>query len=394
MSHRFSSFAAPIPGSKAVFAAILGVALAAASSAQSTRYRDITFDDVVVTRDVVYGVAVHSELRIPWPLLLDVYEPQGDRASTRPAVVIVHGGGFVTGRKDEADIARLARDFARRGFVAVSIDYRLWSGRGRFTRRIITDAMHDTKAAIRFVRRFAHLKRIDPRRIACMGPSAGGVTTCETAYVPGEGNSGSPGWPSDVQAIAVLWGAIWDERDLEAGEAPVLVVHGTRDYAIPFSYGQRIKARADRVGVPAVLEPIPGASHEPWKEYFRSYHQRTVDFFYEHLRLGELSGLVTRRDSRTTLTIGAFGVAADRIVVLGSLRPSHYRLPGLGTVCLDPTVVRVVLDSMLPTGRAIAGRQWTMDMRPGIHDALYWQAVAVSPEGAIRWITNCERTDF
>ena len=87
-------------------------------------------------------------------------------------------------------------------------------------------------------------------------------------------------------------------------------------------------------------------------------------------------------------------MAGDRIVVLGSLRSFRYRLPGIGTICVDPAVARPVIDNILPTGRAITARERTVDLPPGIKGTLHWQAVAARPDGTIRWITNCERTDF
>ena len=68
-------------------------------AAQDVRFRDEVFSEVVVTDDVAYGGAVNRWTGLSETLLLDVYEPLGDTAAARPAVVVVHGGGFKGGSK-------------------------------------------------------------------------------------------------------------------------------------------------------------------------------------------------------------------------------------------------------------------------------------------------------
>lgn len=74
-----------------------------------------------------YGIEVHRDLvytRSPVPLRLDVYQPEGaSERALRPVVLYVHGGGFRILSKDSHWV--MALQFARRGYVVVSIDYRL-----------------------------------------------------------------------------------------------------------------------------------------------------------------------------------------------------------------------------------------------------------------------------
>jgi acetyl esterase/lipase len=87
--------------------AVLGVAAAGPSA---KRYLKAVFDEVEVTHGVVYRHAVDAHGN-PVQLTLDVYEPAGDTASERPAVVWMHGGWFSDG--DKADMADYAEAFAR-----------------------------------------------------------------------------------------------------------------------------------------------------------------------------------------------------------------------------------------------------------------------------------------
>ena len=80
---------------------------------------------VRVTRDMIYG---EGPVRAPdpgtRPLLLDLYEP--DSASARrPAFVAVHGGGLTRGTRGSENMAQLCEELTKRGYVCVSIDYRL-----------------------------------------------------------------------------------------------------------------------------------------------------------------------------------------------------------------------------------------------------------------------------
>ena len=109
-----------------------------------------------------------------------------------------------------------ARKLAQRGFVTVSIDYRLYGLKptaknpgGAETSN--TDAMYDAKAAVRWLRKNAAELRIDTERIAAFGCSAGAMTTaflCGVGDTKGEGTSGNPGFSSDIQAGVALSGAI------------------------------------------------------------------------------------------------------------------------------------------------------------------------------------------
>lgn len=99
---------------------------------------------------------------------LDVYQPATRPAGTRsPALVWIHGGGWMGGTKNEARANNVCSTLARAGYVAVSIDYRLGAGAWPTN-------LHDCKNAVRFLRARAAQYGVDPARIAVAGGSAGG----------------------------------------------------------------------------------------------------------------------------------------------------------------------------------------------------------------------------
>ena len=94
----------------------------------SGRYQQPLFSSVATNLDVVYGENAQPTVVNPnarQTLYLDMYEPAGDTLAQRPLIVLAFGGSFVFGDRKSPDIVELCRRFAKMGYVAVSIDYRL-----------------------------------------------------------------------------------------------------------------------------------------------------------------------------------------------------------------------------------------------------------------------------
>lgn len=161
-----------------------------------TRYVDPVFDQIDITSDIVYS----NVLDKPWDpdalapsepgqqvdLALDLYEPRGDTATARPAIVLAHGGGFRSHDKTKTTMVDLAKHFAHLGYVAVSIDYRLDAADncGKLGGNMTPESgclyaaragISDGQAAVRWLRANAAEYRIDAKRIGFTGESAGAV---------------------------------------------------------------------------------------------------------------------------------------------------------------------------------------------------------------------------
>ena len=111
---------------------LLTIILACILISQDTRYVDEVFDSVDITQDVVYGNApdlpfwfwVESNTE-DIDLDMDIYEPAGDTLEKRPAIVFIHTGAFFSGHNELDDVVDLSIASAKRGYVAVNINYRL-----------------------------------------------------------------------------------------------------------------------------------------------------------------------------------------------------------------------------------------------------------------------------
>src|SRR5437899_2165063 len=116
-------------------------------------------DTVIADRDVEYSAVGGRQT-------LDIVRPREASATPRPAILLVHGGGFRGGNKE--GYTSLAVKLAEHGYVAASANYRL-APRNQFPA-----AVHDVKAAVRFLRANAAKYGIDTTHVGTLGGSAGG----------------------------------------------------------------------------------------------------------------------------------------------------------------------------------------------------------------------------
>jgi acetyl esterase/lipase len=156
-------------------------------------------DDIVVFRDLAYreGASPHRKL--------DLAMKKGEGGKPRPGLVVIHGGGWIEGDKSsfsqrEGDVPGNIVHFARLGFVAVTINYRLSN------EAIFRAALDDCKTAVRWLRAHAKEYNVDKDHIGAWGNSAGGHLALLLG-MPGKDAGGASEGPfgdqsSLVQAVA------------------------------------------------------------------------------------------------------------------------------------------------------------------------------------------------
>ena len=286
-----------------------------AYTASAQRYTTEIFPSASVTSNVVYGnnITVIGALAgggpAPQDLLMDVYTPAGapDPLTQRPLVIVLHTGSFLpiiingspTGTKTDSTIVALCTKFAKRGYVAAAMTYRLgWNPAatgptGQDIRtgtllQAVYRGLQDAKACVRYFKANADTGGndfgIDPNNIILGGVGSGGyialaygtvdktseinlpkflANTNDATYgfVAGqsyvnqqligdfEGYGGipqlnnpnnSPGYNSDVQFIFNMGGAIGDTSWMEAGDPPTVAFHVVSDPFAPYDIGDVI----------------------------------------------------------------------------------------------------------------------------------------------------------
>jgi acetyl esterase/lipase len=248
---------------------------------------------------------------------LDIYLPKQRKVEVLPVIVFLHGGSWMQG--DKADGAKRVMPFVRTGyFCAVSVGYRL-SGEARWPA-----PLHDTKAAIRWIRANADRFPFDPDRIGVWGRNAGAhlaLMLGATDEVPDlEGTLGSSRrvsshvsgvvnffGVSDLLALAgpgdvdrtpphapewMLIGGPLAERagvakaaspvtHVTADDAPVLTVHGDLDRVVPYNQAVRMDAALRRVGVPSYFVTVKNGGHG---DFGTAADARVKAFFDRYLR--------------------------------------------------------------------------------------------------------------
>ena len=261
---------------------------------------------VTTENDVVYSKVGDNELK------LDIARPaEGD--GPFPAVFVIHGGAWRQGNK--SDTRPALAEFAKRGYVAVSPQYR-FCPKERFPAQV-----HDAKAAVRWIKAHAKDYKVDPMRIGAMGFSAGGHLalmlglTAPADGLEGEISEGSP--DSKVQAVVNYFGptdlAANDFpdftkpliRDFIGGpasdkpeetakasplthvskdDAPVLTFHGTKDPLLPHSQAVKLADALTAAGVPGRVELLVGEGHGWGDAVLRRTQEESYAFFDKYLK--------------------------------------------------------------------------------------------------------------
>jgi len=137
---------------------------------------------------------------------LDLHLPRRTGTAV-PVVLVIHGGAFSGGGKDDTDVQAAVRALVDHGYAAAAVEYRL-SGEAPFPA-----GLQDVKAATRWLRAHAGTYGLDPGRFAAWGTSAGGYLATMLGVTGGQANPvlddpalGSTGVRSAVQAVVSLYG--------------------------------------------------------------------------------------------------------------------------------------------------------------------------------------------
>ncbi len=277
-----------------IFTLLLALFTVGSVAAQS-RYLDEVFTDVDITLDVTYAQNYSFLSGSPalQDLQMDVYEPADDTTGgtyfdgARPVVIFMHPGSFLPkglntlpfGDNRDSSVVEICTQFAKRGFVAVALTYRIgWNPfgssdveRAKTIINAVYRAQQDARSAIRYFRKDAattNIYKIDPYRVIVGGTNSGGYVALAVnslnkttelnllKFLDGNGNSfvdqsvtggfygeggrvgfnsvSNIGYSSAPQVVLNMGGATGDTTWIEAGEAPIVSFHGENDPLTPY----------------------------------------------------------------------------------------------------------------------------------------------------------------
>src|SRR5271156_1928882 len=223
-----------------------------------------------VYSNIVYGVAGGETL------LLDVYEPANNVGKPRPAVVLVHGGGWTN--FDKSTMRALAQFLALAGFVAVPVNYRLFHDDAtRWPAQL-----DDVQRAVRWVRANSAKYNVDPEHVGAYGHSAGAQIATLLGMMETRDNSDAllGKYSSKVQAVVDASGPadftgdahddateflsrflgadfathpeVWRDASpvshVAKSNAPILIIHGTHDAMVPISQAEELNDALTKAG--------------------------------------------------------------------------------------------------------------------------------------------------
>jgi acetyl esterase/lipase len=221
-------------------------------------------------------------------LQLDLAQPAGD--GPFPAVVCIHGGGFRAGKRDGWDA--MCRQLAGRGYVAITITYRLAPDHQ------FPAAIEDSKAAVRWLRTNAAKYHVDTNRIGALGDSAGAhlaLFLAVTNTIHDFDGDQNPGQSSAVQCAVSYYGpadfTLSYGKSVDAAEVlplflggnlqqqprrhvqasplywvtpdapPILLLHGTNDKYVNYEQATLLRDRLKAAQCDVELLTLEGAGH-------------------------------------------------------------------------------------------------------------------------------------
>jgi acetyl esterase/lipase len=246
------------------------------------------FKTITVTKDIPYREGESDSWK------LDLAMPANFGSKLRPAMVIVHGGGWAFGSKSVDVYQKMMVAYAQKGYVTINVEYRL-TGEAEFPACI-----EDVKCAVRWLRAHAKELNIDPDRIGSYGHSAGAHLSLMLAMVSDtanlEGNGGWDEYSSRVNVAAVgspptelgqnvpmansIW---WPIGYIAADQPPLFLIQGTEDPVVLPSRTENFVKKMKAVGANIEYLEVKGGHGVAYSEQLEITDPAIEDFFAKYL---------------------------------------------------------------------------------------------------------------
>jgi len=229
---------------------------------------------------------------------LDLAMPENFGTTPRPAIVIVHGGGWRAGSKKDLVYRDLLLDYAFQGYLTISVEY-------RFDQETAFPAcIEDVKCAVRWLRAHAKEYNVDPDRIGAFGHSAGAHLVLMLAMSSDNKSlEGDGGWNEYSSKInAVVGGSTptqigprrpnWNKPEwwpigyISKNTVPMLLIQGIQDPIVKVDLVDDFVAKMKEAGAPDLSYiRIEGGDHDvAYSDSLRITKPAMDEFFKKHLK--------------------------------------------------------------------------------------------------------------
>ena len=262
-----------------------------------------------VEENIVYASLNGVELH------LDIYQPSPRPTAARPAVLLIHGGGWNS--LDKSTMRGMGQFLARSGFIAFAVDYRLFQN----NQNLWPVQLDDVQRAARWVRANAVQYGVDPAHMGAFGHSAGAQLASLLGMEDTRDNS-DPSlaqYSSRVQAVVDVSGPtdftadhdaegtaflnkflgatyknnphLWQSASpmfhVAKDNAPFLIVHGTKDESVSMQQAQKFSDRLQSAGVPVSFVKVDDVHTFQTPEARRRLAFESLVFFTRYLGLAK-----------------------------------------------------------------------------------------------------------
>ncbi len=285
--------------------ALSGSLLWANSSSAEQLYLDAQFG-FTRTSEVLFASKPVGDPAVDMDLYLELFQPTGPGApDPAPAVILVHGGGFVSGDRNNATLIELCEGLADRGYVCVSIDYRLAGDdpvigaafsvienlasnvSGGATAEAVAASVEDSVAAYQYLIANKETLGVDPQRIGIGGSSAGGTAAFLAGYLLADIGVLPKG---AFKTVLTMWGGFGSNFGafIDADDPRLILLHGDEDEVSPIANVDALAESAAEASLLNEIYVLAGFKHgfnifTREVATGRTAFDAIVDFFYVHV---------------------------------------------------------------------------------------------------------------
>ena len=246
---------------------------------------------IKVTENIAYRTDVGPNT------VLDMAQPLFGPQTDRPAILIIHGGGWSAGSKNDMVYRTLMIDYAMKGYVVCNMNYRL------IQEALPPACIEDVRCAVRWMKANAKAIGIDSNRIGTYGHSAGGhlslmlgVSADSQAF-----NDESAPWKAYSPSVACSVGGapptelgraggwadqkeLWPIGYISACETPILVLQGAEDPVVKPGLTEDWAVKMQRAGAQVDYVKVHGDHGVAFDKQLEFTRPAMDAFFARHLK--------------------------------------------------------------------------------------------------------------